>query len=144
MQLSAGKKKTVKVEALGTEEGISDQSGNGSSALQNFWYALLPENAEVRSGSRFTWTLEVPSEAEYEQMIPLGALHEGIDGTYCLVLAEEKRMSGTVQTAKRVPVTVLEKDAKSAAVTSPLKGTDQVIVSSEKYVTEGDRVQVKE
>ena len=53
-------------------------------------------------------------------------------------------MLGRVQTARRVPVTVLEKDAQKAAVTSTLQGTDQIIVSSEKYVEEGDRVRIKE
>ena len=53
-------------------------------------------------------------------------------------------MLGTVQTAKRVTVTVLEKDAKNAAITSTLSLEDKVIVSSEKYVTEGDRVRLKE
>ena len=53
-------------------------------------------------------------------------------------------MLGTIQTAKKVPVTVLEKDGKSAAVTSALTLEDQVITASEKYVTEGDRVRLKE
>ena len=53
-------------------------------------------------------------------------------------------MLGTVQVAKKVPVTVLEKDAKSAAITSGLTGEDRVITASEKYVTEGDRVRQKE
>ena len=53
-------------------------------------------------------------------------------------------MLGTVQTAKRVSVTVLEKDAQKAAVTSVLKESDQIIVSSEKYVEEGDRIRIKE
>ena len=52
-------------------------------------------------------------------------------------------MLGTVQTARRVPVTVLEKDSENAAVESTLKDTDQVIVTSEKYVQEGDRVRIK-
>ena len=135
VQLMAGKKKTVKLETVGMEAGTSDES---------FWYAALPENAEAENGDSFTWKLEVPSEKEYEQMIPLGALREGTGDTFCLILSEEKHMLGTVQTAKRVPVTVLEKDAKSVAISSALSDMDKVIVSSEKYVTEGDRVRVKE
>ena len=67
-----------------------------------------------------------------------------MDEAYCLVLAEEEQMLGTVQVARRVPVTVLKKDAKSAAVTSGLTPDDQVIASSEKYVSEGDRVRLRE
>ena len=58
--------------------------------------------------------------------------------------SEEEQMLGTVQVARRVPVTVLEKDARSAAVTSALTSDDQVIASSEKYVSEGDRVRLRE
>ncbi len=99
---------------------------------------------EVKSGDTFTWQTEIPTEKEYEQMIPLSALREDVNETYCLVLAEEEQMLGTVQTAKKVPVTVLEKDAKNAAITSTLSVEDKVIVSSEKYVAEGDRVRLKE
>ena len=53
-------------------------------------------------------------------------------------------MLGSVQVAKRVPVRVLEKDKKSAAVASTLRDTDKIIVSSEKYVEEGDRIRIKE
>ena len=53
-------------------------------------------------------------------------------------------MLGTQQTAKRVPVTVLEKDGTKAAIVSELRKEDQIIVSSEKFVTGGDRVRIKE
>ncbi len=53
-------------------------------------------------------------------------------------------MLGTIQTAKRVPVTVLEKDGEKAAVTSILREEDKLITASEKYVQEGDRVRIKE
>ncbi|MEZ3436249.1 MAG: hypothetical protein K1W34_16825 [Lachnospiraceae bacterium] len=149
VQLMTGKKKTVELNSFGVENGTADtggsQGGNTEDSLiESFWYAPLPENAEAKSGDSFTWKLEMPSEKEYEQTIPLSALREGTGDTFCLILSEEKHMLGTVQTAKRVPVTVLEKDAESAAITSTLSDMDKVIVSSEKYVTEGDRVRVKE
>ncbi len=151
VQLAAGKKKTVKIESIGTETGETagagsgdDAAGQGASSMQTFWRAPLPENTNVGGGEQFTWRIETSSEKEYDQIIPLSALREDANETYCLVLSEEDRMLGTLQTAKRVPVTVLEKDAKSAAITSTLTNTDQVIVSSEKYVVEGDRVRLKE
>ncbi len=98
----------------------------------------------MQNGDSFTWSIEAPSEKEYEQIIPLEALREDMNEAYCLVLAEEEQMLGTVQVARRVPVTVLEKDARSAAVTSALTSDDQVIASSEKYVSEGDRVRLRE
>lgn len=151
VQLAAGKKKTVKIESIGTETGETagagsgdDAAGQGASSMQTFWRAPLPENTNVGGGEQFTWRIETSSEKEYDQIIPLSALREDANEAYCLVLSEEDRMLGTLQTAKRVPVTVLEKDAKSAAITSTLTNTDQVIVSSEKYVVEGDRVRLKE
>mgnify|MGYP007077704670 CR=1 FL=1 len=151
VQLAAGKKKTVKIESIGMETGETaeggsgdDTAGQGASSMQTFWRAPLPENTNVGGGEQFTWSIETSSEKEYDQIIPLSALREDANEAYCLVLSEEDRMLGTLQTAKRVPVTVLEKDAKSAAITSTLTNTDQVIVSSEKYVVEGDRVRLKE
>lgn len=160
VQLGAGKKKTVRFESIETDTGgaaggigatdggasggNTDTGGSAFQEAQIFWLASVPENTEVKSGDTFTWQTEIPTEKEYEQMIPLGALREGVNETYCLVLAEEEQMLGTVQTAKKVPVTVLEKDAKNAAITSTLSIEDKVIVSSEKYVAEGDRVRLKE
>lgn len=160
VQLGAGKKKTVRFEFIETDTGgaaggigaadggasggNTDTGGSASQEAQIFWLASVPENTEVKSGDTFTWQTEIPTEKEYEQMIPLSALREDVNETYCLVLAEEEQMLGTVQTAKKVPVTVLEKDAKNAAVTSTLSVEDKVIVSSEKYVAEGDRVRLKE
>ena len=160
VQLGAGKKKTVRFESIETDTGgaaggigaadggasggSTDTGGSASQEAQIFWLASVPENMEVKSGDTFTWQTEIPTEKEYEQMIPLSALREDVNETYCLVLAEEEQMLGTVQTAKKVPVTVLEKDAKNAAITSTLSVEDKVIVSSEKYVAEGDRVRLKE
>lgn len=152
VQLAAGKKKTVKIESIGMETGAAGGAGSEdgatggetSSSMQTFWRAPLPENADVQGGDQFTWSIETSSEKEYDQIIPLSALREDANEAYCLVVTEEERMLGTLQTAKRVPVTVLEKDAKSAAITSTLTNADQVIVSSEKYVVEGDRVRLKE
>ena len=144
IRLGAGKKKTVKIESVAAERSESTESGAGSPSLQFCWYARLPENLAAENGNTFTWEVDSTSAQEYEQIIPLSALREDTAGAYCLILSEEKNMLGTVQTAKRVSVTVLEKDAQKAAVTSVLKESDQIIVSSEKYVEEGDRIRIKE
>ena len=148
VRLGAGKKRSVKIEYIGAERTADNGSAAGenpSSAqpVQTCWYAPLPENATADSGDTFEWTVQSGSEKEYEQLIPLSALREDSDGAYCLIISDEESMLGTVQTARRVPVTVLEKDSENAAVTSSLKDTDQVIVSSEKYVGEGDRVRIR-
>ena len=151
IQLEAGKKKTVKIESIetdtggtGTGSGAGENAGDPASQSQIYWTSPLPENVKVQNGDSFTWSIEAPSEKEYEQIIPLEALREDMNEAYCLVLAEEEQMLGTVQVARRVPVTVLEKDARSVAVTSALTQDDQVIAASEKYVSEGDRVRLRE
>ena len=149
IRLGAGKKRTVKIESVAAErsegsEGGTGGSGSDSRFLQFCWYARLPENTAAGNGNTFTWNVNAASDQEYEQIIPLSALREDTAGAFCLILAEEKSMLGTVQTAKRIPVTVLEKDAQKAAVTSTLKESDQIIASSEKYVEEGERVRIKE
>lgn len=145
VRLGTGRKKTVKILSIGTEtQTAAGANAAGEESVspdsQTCWYAALPDQTEVKGEESFTWNIENPSEKEYEQTIPLRALREDVDGAYCLILAQEEGMLGTIQTAKRVAVTVLEKDAANAAVTSSLQETDQVIVSSEKYVEEGDRV----
>ena len=149
IRLGAGKKRTVKIESVAAErsegsEGGAGGSGSDSRSLQFCWYARLPENTAAGNGNAFTWNVNAASDQEYEQIIPLSALREDTAGAFCLILLEEKNMLGTVQTAKRIPVTVLEKDAQKAAVTSTLKESDQIIASSEKYVEEGERVRIKE
>ena len=149
IRLGAGKKKTVRIESIAAERAAGSGNGAGergssSQSLQFCWYARLPENTAAENGNAFTWNVNSSSDQEYEQLIPLTALREDSTGAYCLILSEEKNMLGRVQTARRIPVTVLEKDAQKAAVTSTLQGTDQIIVSSEKYVEEGDRVRIKE
>lgn len=149
IRLGAGKKKTVRIESIAAERAAGSgngagESGSSSQSLQFCWYARLPENTAAENGNAFTWNVNSSSDQEYEQLLPLTALREDSTGAYCLILSEEKNMLGRVQTARRVPVTVLEKDAQKAAVTSTLQGTDQIIVSSEKYVEEGDRVRIKE
>ncbi len=149
IRLGAGKKRTVRIESVAAErsegsEGGAGETGSDSQSLQFCWYARLPENTTAGNGNTFTWNVNADSDQEYEQIIPLSALREDTAGAFCLILSEEKNMLGTVQTAKRIPVTVLEKDAQKAAVTSTLKESDQIIASSEKYIEEGERVRIKE
>lgn len=125
----------------GAETGAAEEAG-GSKAY--VWQAAVPEGMEVSWGTGFTWKAQVSSEKVYECKIPLMALREDARGSYCLVVSEESTMLGTVKTARKVPLTVLKKDSEEAAVDAALEKTDQIIVSSEKYVEAGDQVRIKE
>lgn len=138
---SGGKTETV-IESVEMEAGKTDEGQEEEPGC--FWYAALPEGSGAEESETFIWKTEAESEEEYEQVISLSALREDVEGAYCLIIEETEQMLGTQQAAKRVPVTVLEKDGTKAAITSELGKEDQIIVSSEKFVTGGDRVRIKE
>lgn len=117
------------------QDNENDHMADISARRQELQSALQQAQADVEAARQAL----TQAQTDYDF-----ALKEDAAGAYCLILTEEKTMLGTVQTAKKVPVTVLEKDGQKAAITSALKETDQVIASSEKYVEEGDRVRIKE
>lgn len=141
-QFAFGGKTQTKIESVETEAGRTDEEGELQSRL--FWYAALPEEYKAEEAGTFTWKTQVESEEEYDQVIPMSALREDVEGAYCLIITETEQMLGTLKTAKRVPVNVLEKDGKKAAITSELRKEDQIIIFSEKFVAGGDRVRISE
>lgn len=141
-EFSSGGKTEAEVETVEASSGSEEEGKEKESSY--IWYASLPQETEVEGTETFTWKAETESEKEYEQIIPISALREDMEGAYCLIISEKEQMLGTLMVAKRVPVTVLEKDGKSAAITSELRKDDQIIISSEKFVSGGDRVRIKE
>lgn len=147
LQFASGGKAEAKIEEVDISAGKS--SGEEEKQADYVWYAALLDEAEqeaekAKGTETFVWKTEQESEKEYEQVIPISALREELGGAYCLIVVEKEEMLGTLKVAKKVPVTVLEKDGKNAAITSELKKEDKVIVSSEKFVSGGDRVRIKE
>lgn len=126
--------------------GIGNPAGGNSSAdtEATYWYASLPDGMTVTYHETFTWKTEIETEEEYEQIIPLTALRENMAGSYCLILSEKSGMLGTVQVAKKVIVNVIKKDGENAAIDGGLRRDSQIIVSSDKYIEEGDQVRIKE
>ena len=76
----------------------------------------------------------------YSVRVPIGAIAErsGMAGVYRIRTGDS--VLGEVEYAEFVNVTVIETDAQYAAIEGPLLNTDQVIVSSSKPFSEGDRV----
>ena len=133
------------VSGAGADASAStDSSGDGGTKGGGFWYSSLPEGMSAGYGDTFTWKAQVPSARSYDYKIPLAALREDTAGNYCLIVSEEESALGSVKKAKRVDVTVLEKNGEEAAVEAELQKTDQVIAASEKYVEEGDRIRIKD
>ncbi len=142
VQFASGGKMETEIESVETAGDKADEEQEENTGF--VWHTALPEGSGAEESELFTWKTETESEEEYDQVIPLSALREDVEGAYCLIIEETEQMLGTQQTAKRVPVTVLEKDGTKAAIVSELRKEDQIIVSSEKFVTGGNRVRIKE
>ena len=116
------------------EEG---QAGSGGMV----WYGQTGEK-ELKTGTSFTYEASKES-GSYEQVIPLSALHQVQGQTFVLTAEARDGILGQVYTAISVPVTVLDKDDKSAAVKSALNNKSLIIVESSKYVEEGNQVRLE-
>ena len=116
------------------EEG---QAGSGGMV----WYGQAGEK-ELKTGTSFTYEASKES-GSYEQVIPLSALHQVQGQTFVLTAEARDGILGQVYTAVSVPVTVLDKDDKSAAVKSALNNKSLIIVESSKYVEEGNQVRLE-
>ncbi|MBS4982302.1 MAG: hypothetical protein KHZ72_13440 [Lachnospiraceae bacterium] len=121
----------------GTAEGAGSQTPAGA------FYASIEEN-EGAYGSEVSYEIVRQTESAYKQVLPLSAVRKDTDGTYCLVAEQEETILGTEYKAKRIPVTVVEKDGTSAAITSTLSAEDKVIIGSSKEIAPEDKVRLKE
>lgn len=121
----------------GTAEGAGSQTPAGA------FYASIEEN-EGAYGSEVSYEIVRQTESAYKQVLPLSAVRKDTDGTYCLVAEQEETILGKEYKAKRIPVTVVEKDGTSAAITSTLSAEDKVIIGSSKEIAPEDKVRLKE
>lgn len=82
----------------------------------------------------------------YDICVPVQALRVGEQNQYfVLVLQETNSILGTELTARRVDVTVLDKNESTAALAPGTLGSNQdLIVDSDRYVEAGSRVRLKE
>lgn len=88
--------------------------------------------------------LEVSKRSEqYRAVLPLGALRSDGQDDFVLVLQEKQTVMGTEQTVVKMAVTVEEQDSQSVAVEGAFLGDEQVVVSSNKPIEEGDRVRLE-
>ncbi len=107
-----------------------------------FWFA--PFMGSASGGTPFSYDYSQQSVNSYEQLIPLSALYESGGVTYVLTAQMRSGILGDSYTAVKVPVTLLEKDAQRAAISSSLGNDALIITSSNKYVKEGDRIRLSD
>ena len=116
--------------------GLPDQDGKVK------FSALLPDG-DYSVGGSLNYEMNKESET-YSQCIPIQGLREDSKGTYILLVKEKDGVLGKEDTAFRLEVSVISQDDKSAAITASLSEEDQVIISSNKNISERDRVRVYE
>jgi hypothetical protein len=105
--------------------------------------AVLPEG-EYGEGNIASYTINKQSK-QYQQTIPLQAVRiDSNQVNYVLVVTESNTSLGNELTAYRVNVTILDKDYRTAAVEAPIGPEDNIIISSNKNIEEGDRVRIYE
>ena len=148
-----GKKLQGKVTCTGAEgTGETAQGtgalGQGAGTAQDtdaggYFYADI-EDASVTWGAQVSYSIEKQSDSSYEMLIPLSAVRQDAEGTYCFIAQAGDTVLGTEYRAVRVNITVEDKDSTQAAVTGNLGRDDLVISGSTKEITEGDKVRLKE
>lgn len=104
----------------------------------------LPEGA-LELGTAATAQI-VREEQAYSLCVPIQALYQGEQNQYyVLVTQEEETVMGTQMTAKRINVTVLDKNATYAALSEEsLSASQDVIIESDRVLEDGDRVRMEE
>ena len=104
----------------------------------------LPEGMG-RIGQNGAFSLSVQSEL-YQYCIPLDALHQDTNGRYYVfTLAERNTILGKELTAWKTPVDVLDRNEKTAAISSgAIDGETRVITSATKEFAEGDVVRMRD
>ncbi|HKL98905.1 MAG TPA: hypothetical protein VJZ06_03220 [Mobilitalea sp.] len=119
---------TVPISSIGaiSEEGMVEITGT------------MPEG-EYQVGTEVTYELTKKSK-QYRQTIPITALHSDSYGNYYVLVPEERNtVLGNELIARRIAITLIDKNETTAAVDGDLYSID-IISGSNKNIEEGDRV----
>ena len=79
----------------------------------------------------------------YQNCLPLTALRSDSAGDHVFVLSRQSSVLGTEWVIARVDITVKERDSQTMYVDGALTYSDQVVISSNKIISEGDRVRIE-
>ena len=103
--------------------------------------AVLPEGS-YSSGMSAQLFLSRKSET-YQNCLPLTALRSDSGGDHVFVLRKQSSVLGTEWVIARVDITVKERDSQTMYVEGALTYSDQVVINSNKIISEGDRVRIE-
>ena len=98
--------------------------------------------ANGRVGMNATMRLRKRTEA-YDMLVPLSALRQDNMGYFVYIVEQREGALGTETVARRVDVSVLERDSRRAAVQGGLTQWDRLIARSDRSLNDGDRVRVE-
>ena len=118
----------------------ADEEGSGGYTAR----IVLPEGVG-RIGQSGVFSLSVQSDI-YQYCIPLDALHQDGNGRDCVyILSERNTILGKELTVQKTPVEVLDRNEKTAAVSSgAIDSQTRLITSTTKEFSEGDVVRMKD
>lgn len=103
--------------------------------------AVLPEGGYT-SGMPAQLFLSRKSET-YQNCLPLTALRSDSAGDHVFVLRRQNSVLGTEWVIARVDITVKERDSQTMYVEGALTYSDQVVINSNKIISEGDRARIE-
>ena len=120
-----------------TLENITPEDAEGKITIKG----IMPKG-NYSVGTPVSFKVSKQSK-QYRNTIPIQALRmDANNKTYVLITEETNTILGNELTALRMDVTVLEKDYTIAAIENGL--SDNIIVSSNKNIKEGDRVRLND
>ena len=79
----------------------------------------------------------------YQNCLPLTALRSDSAGDHVFVLRRQSSVLGTEWVIARVDITVKDRESQMMYVDGALTYSDQVVISSNKIISEGDRVRIE-
>lgn len=91
-------------------------------------------------------TVKVTKQSElYDMAVLLEAVHSDSEGDFVYVLDEKQTVLGSELFARKVEVTIAEKNSVYAALEPGiLSNTDEIIVDCDRYISAGERVRLQE
>lgn len=84
----------------------------------------------------------VQSDQNYNYCLPITAVHEDNSGSFIYKMVESSTVLGIQNVVEKVPVQVLAKNDKTAAVDGSIAPNDAIINTTTKPIKEGDKVRL--
>lgn len=139
--LKQGTKMKVKITGQPGEVEAEVESVDQAAGTDKAQVTAAMPDGEGSLGGSASFSVYMESDI-YPLVIPIEALREDNIGFYCLAAEPAKTILGEELTAVRINLEVLEKSSTGAAVSGPVARDARLITTSDKAVSEGERVRV--